>query len=99
MQAQEHRATELVVGAAPAAGADSTVTEKVDGTWHHVSTFPSSFRTSVLAELGRMAGQSDGPFPKEGSIRVRLKSMELKWYVRISGPDGDCVLTRMVACN
>ena len=94
MQAHEHRATELVIGVAPAP--DSTVTEKVEGTWYHVSAFPSDFRSQVVAELGRMAALPEGPFPKEGSICVRLESTQFKWKLRMASLDGECVLAPII---
>jgi hypothetical protein len=94
MQAHEHRATELAIGVATAP--ESTVTERVDGTWYHVSAFPSDFRSQVLAELGRMAALPEGPFPKEGCILVRLESTQLKWKLRMANLDGECILTPII---
>lgn len=91
MQAHEHRATELVIGVPLAP--ESTVTEKVDGAWYHVSAFPSNFRSSIVGELGRMAALPDGPFPKEGLISLRLETTQLRWRVRMTSSDGECVLT------
>jgi hypothetical protein len=91
MQAHDHRATELVIGSALAP--ESTITEKVGGTSFPVSSLPSDFRSSVIDELGRMAGLPAGPFPKEGEIFVRLETIQLRWKVQISSPDGEIVLT------
>jgi hypothetical protein len=93
MQAAEHRATELVIGVAPAQGVDSAARERVDGTWFHVSAFPSDFRARLVAELGRMACLPEGQFPSEGTLCVRLESRQLKWIVQIASPDAECVLT------
>ena len=91
MQAHAHRATELLIGSA--LEPESTITEKVGGTSYHVSALPSDFRSSVIDELGRMAGLPAGPFPKEGEIFLRLETTQLRWKVRMSSPDGEIVLT------
>jgi hypothetical protein len=91
MQAHDHRATEVLIGSALAP--ESTITVKVGGTSYHVSAIPSDFRSSIIAELGRMAALPAGPFPKEGEIFVRLETTQLRWKVRMSSPDDEIVLT------
>ncbi len=91
MQAHDRRATKLVIGTALAP--ETTITEKVGVKTYHVSALPPDFRSSVLDELGRMAALPPGPFPKEGEVLVRLETTQLRWKVRMSGPDGEAVLT------
>ncbi len=90
MQAHEHRATEVVIGSAVAP--ESTIVEKVGGSSYHVSALPSDFRSNVVDELGRMAALPAGPFPKEREIFVRLETTQLRWKVRMDGPD-EIILT------
>jgi hypothetical protein len=90
-QAHQDRATELVI--APADGGGTTIRYKVNDTWYDMSPFPSHIRPGVVNELERMAHLLDGPFPKEGVIAVAVARMQLKWTVRITGSDADCVLT------
>jgi type II secretory ATPase GspE/PulE/Tfp pilus assembly ATPase PilB-like protein len=91
LQAQQDRATELVI--APAGGGGTPIRYKVDGTWYEMSPFPSHIRSGVVTELERMAQLLEGPFPKEGIVGVAVAGTQLRWRVRITGADADCVLT------
>jgi hypothetical protein len=47
----------------------------------------------VVAELGRLATFTNRPFPKEGLIDVLFGSVRLRWVIRVTSADADCVLT------
>ena len=91
-QAQQDCATELVIG--PATRKGTPIMYKVEDAWHEMRPFPSRIRPAVVAELGRMAAFREGPFPKEGPLSGVFGSEVLRWKVRITEAEGDCVLTR-----
>ena len=93
LRAEDRRATELIIGASLIHDGDCSVTEKIGGTWHHVSDLSSDFRTRVVAELIRMAALPADQFPFEGQVCVQLKRRQLKWGIEIAEPDAGCVLT------
>ena len=95
MQAQEDRATELVVGVAPEDGEGTPIKYKVEGSWYDMSPFPSDIRARVVGELGRMAGLRKRQFPQDGVLSVPLTETRLMWTVRIASPTAECVLTKM----
>ena len=88
---EAHQATELVIGSAPESG-DTLIRYKTGDTWRE-SAFPSDKRLSVIAELRRMARLPPAQFPSEGAFSVRLESTRLRWRVRMTSPDAECVLT------
>jgi hypothetical protein len=47
----------------------------------------------VIAELGRLAAFSKRPFPKEGLIDVPFGGARLRWVIRMTSADADCLLT------
>lgn len=94
MDAQHERAAEVIIGITPDYGGDTPMRYKVGDTLIE-SVFPSDIRSLVVAELGRMASLPEGQFPKEGSFSVRLKSAHLKWRVRMTSPDAECILTHI----
>jgi|SRR5579859_3729806 len=96
MDAQQERATEVIIGATPEYGGETPIRYKVGDTVRE-SAFPFDLdiRSLVVAELVRMAGLPDGQFPKEGAFSVRLKSTHLKWRVRMTSPDAECILTHI----
>jgi hypothetical protein len=91
-QAQQDCATELVIG--PATPKGTSIRYKVEDTWHEMHPFPSHIRPALVAELGCMAGFSEGLFPKEGPLAGVVGSVVMQWEVRITDAEGDCVLTR-----
>lgn len=90
-QAHQDRATELVI--ATAGGAGASIKFKIDGTWHDMSPVPSHIRSGVVTQFERMAQMPEGLFPKEGIIVVTVEGAQLKWRVRITSADTDCVIT------
>jgi hypothetical protein len=96
VRSRDRRATELVIGPAPDPDADCTdctVTEKIDGTWHHVLTLPSAFRSATVAELVRMAAFTGDQFPGVGLLALQLKRKRLMWRIEMETPGSQCVLT------
>lgn len=94
MDAQQEHATEVIIGVAPEYGGDTPMQYKV-GDILHKSAFPSDIRSLVLAELARMAALPAGQYPKEGTFSVRLESTQLKWRVRMTSPEAECILTHI----
>ena len=90
-QAQQDHATELTIG--PASGGRPPIRYKVGGTWYDMSPPPAHIIPGVVAELGRLAAFANRPFPKEGLIDVPFGSVRLRWVIRSTSADGDCVLT------
>jgi type II secretory ATPase GspE/PulE/Tfp pilus assembly ATPase PilB-like protein len=90
LQAQQDRATELVI--APASSA-RPIRYKVADTWHEMSPPPAHVLPGVMAELGRLAAFSKRPFPKEGLIDVAFGGTRLLWIVRMTSAEADCILT------
>ena len=93
-QAQQERATELVVGAAPSSG-DTPIRYKVGDTWHDLSPFPSHIRRDVMSELARMANLPVGQFPNEGVLDMTLGKFRLRWTVRMTSADAEFVFVRI----
>ena len=91
-QAQQDRATELVI--APAIHDHAPISYKVEGTWYDMSSPPAQILPDVVAELGRLAAFTDRPFPKEGLIDLAYSGVRLRWVVRMSSAEADCILTR-----
>jgi hypothetical protein len=94
MDAQQERAAEVVIGVAPEYGRDAPLRYRIGDTWRE-SVFPADIRSLVVDELGRMAGVSEGRGPREGTFSVRLESTRLKWRVRITNPEAECLLTHI----
>ena len=92
LQAQQDRATELVIGPVGDGGAPTRY--KVDAIWYDMPPLPAYIRPGVVAELGRMAELPEGPFPKEGILRLAFDGVDVRWRVRIKDVEGDCELTR-----
>jgi len=90
-QAQQDHATELTIGLASTGR--PAIRYKVGGTWHDWSPPPAHIMPDVAAELGRLAAFSDTPFPKEGLIDVPFGGVRLRWSIRVTSADADCVLT------
>jgi hypothetical protein len=82
---EAHQTTELIIGSAPDHG-DPLIKYKVGDTWRE-SAFPSDIRSSVIAELQRMAGLPASQFPSEGGFSVRLETTRLKWRLRLTSPN------------
>ncbi len=89
--AQQEHATELTIG--PASSGRPPIRYKVGGTWYDMSPPPADIMPDVVAELGRLAGFSNRPFPKEGLIDALFGSVRLRWVIRVTSADADCVLT------
>ena len=90
-QAQQDHATELTIGTA--SSGRPPIRYKVEGTWHDWSPPPAHIMPDVVAGLGRLAAFSNSPFPKEGLIDVPFGSIRLRWTIRMTSADADCVLT------
>jgi hypothetical protein len=89
-QAQQDNAAELTVG--PGRSGRSAIRYKVGDTWYDMSP-PPHIMPDVVAELGRLAGFSSRPFPKEALIDVPFGGLRLRWVIRATSADADCVLT------
>jgi len=90
-QAQQDHAQELII--APVVREGSPVRYKVEDTWYDMSPPPARILPGVVAELGRLAAFAKRPFPKEGLIDLPFSGVRLRWIVRMTSADGDCMLT------
>ena len=90
-QAQQDRATKLTV--APAARGGSPIKYKVGGTWYDMAPPPAHILPAVVAELGRLAAFANRPFPREGLIDVPYSGIRLRWVIRMTSLEEDCILT------
>lgn len=92
-QAQHDRATELAI--APAASGVSPIRYKVGRTWYDMAPPPAHLLPVLIAELGRLAGFSEKPFPREGIIDVPYSGTRLRWVVRMPSSESGCSLVPM----
>src|SRR5947207_15320481 len=90
-QAQQDHATELAI--ASTVSGRPPIRYKVEGTWYEMSPPPSYILPDVVAELGRLAAFAKRPFPKEGLIDVPYAGVRLRWILRMTSADADCILT------
>ena len=90
-QAKQDHATELTIGAATTGR--PAIRYKVAGAWYDMSPPPADIMPAVVAELGRLAAFSNRPFPKEALIDVPFGGVRLRWVIRMTSADADCVLT------
>jgi len=92
-QAQQDRATELVIGVPSSAATGIPIRYKVEGAWYNVSPPPSHIHPAVIAELSREAGLSQGEqYPKEGLLNLPSFTGPVKWGLVIHQPGGECSL-------
>jgi hypothetical protein len=83
-QALEDRATELTISPTHC-GAHSPIRYKVDGTWYEFSPPPDDIPPRVVAELARLSGLTEKPFPKEGPNRRSLQRSSFA----VGAPNGE----------
>lgn len=91
-QSQQDEATELVFSRA--AGAEFPVKYRVKGIWHDWHGPPAHLVPGIIAELERLGGLAQRPFPKEGLIDVPYSGIRLHWTIRMTSAESDCVLNR-----
>ena len=92
-QAQQDRATELVVD--PSATTGSAIRCRVDGTMYEFSPPPLRIVPGVVAELERLANLPSGPFPKEGHVDLQFGGVRLQWKLSVAGTNAPYILTRV----
>jgi len=93
LKSRERHGTELLIDSEPEPEADSNVSEKIEGSWHHVMTLPADFRTGLIADLVRMAAFTGKEFPGVGLIGLKHKGKRLLWRIDMEAPGSQCVLT------
>ncbi len=89
-QAQQDRATELVI--APASGETTPIKYKVDDKWYDMAPPPADILPRTMAELERLANLAEGA--KEGVIDLAFSGVRLKWNLTLL--DGRYVLTPII---
>jgi hypothetical protein len=94
MDAQQQHASAVTIGARPEHGQYTPFCYKV-GNILRGSAFSSDFRSLIVAELERMAGLAESPFPKDGIFSVCIENTHFKWRVQMMSLDAACTLTRM----
>ena len=90
-QAQQDHATELTIGVA--SRRRSAIRYKVGGTWYDMSPPPAHILPGVVAELERLADFANQPYPKQGLIDVACGGSRLRWTIRMTSADAECLLT------
>ena len=90
-QAQQDRATELLVRSRPGSGA--AIRYKVAETWHDWTSPGPELAPAITGEIGRLASLSKRPCRKDGLIDVPYSGVRLLWVVRMASADGDCILS------
>jgi hypothetical protein len=93
LRSRERHATELLIEPEPAPGADCSVTQRIEGVWCHVMMLPADFRSSLVAELLRMAAFTGDEFPGVGLIALQHKGKRLVWRIDMEPPGSQCFLT------
>jgi hypothetical protein len=89
-QAQQDKASELVVRSSPGTGA--AVRYKVADSWHDWTSPGPELAPEVVGEIGRLADFAKRPFPKEGLIDIRFSGVRLLWVARMACA-GECILS------
>jgi hypothetical protein len=92
LRAEGVGATEILIDALMLHDGESTIAQRIDGTFYHVSTIPAGFRSNILAELLRMAGLPAAQFPSRGVATLQLKHRQLKWHIVVESAGGACHL-------
>lgn len=94
LQSRERRATELSIGPdSDEDRTDCTVTERIDGRRHYVTTVPPDFRSLLVEELLRMAAFTGDQFPGVGLLSLQVRRKRLMWRIDMETPVSQCVLT------
>jgi hypothetical protein len=92
-QAQQDRATELVIGVPASAQSGTPIRYRVQGTWFNFSPPPAQLHAALIAELSRVAGFSQNDrYPKMGVVNLPSFTGPLKWNLLINQPGGECSL-------
>src|SRR3954463_1629358 len=90
LQAEGVQASEILIAPSLIHEGESTTTQRIEGTLYHVSTTPADFRSSIIAELLRMAGLREAHFPVQGIATLKMKRREIKWKIQIEAADAEC---------
>ncbi len=81
-QAHQDGATDLILGVPHPDDTGTPFRYRVDGTWYDMSPFPSHIRPSIVAELERMAGLSDGI--RKGVLDCTVGGVRMRWSVQMT---------------
>jgi hypothetical protein len=92
LKSRERHATELVIEPELDTEADSSVTERIEGTWQHVMGVPATFREPLVERLVQLAAFQD-EFAGVGLMALRHKGKRLLWRIDMEAPGSRCVLT------
>jgi len=90
-QAQQDRATELVLR--HSCGSGAPIRYKIAEVWYDWKSPGREHAPAIIGEIGRLAGFAKRPFPKEGLIDIPYSGVRLLWLVRMASADGECILT------
>lgn len=85
-QAQRDGATDLVMEQAPGGG---TVHRYMG---HSSPPSPMLDWPLVVSELSGLAGIREAPYPKEGIIYVAYSGVRLRWQLKMTNENSECVL-------
>ena len=95
-QAQQDRATELIIGLPVANETGTPIRYKVDGAWVEFASPPADFRVGLASELVRLAALSvNDRYPKEGILDLLAFTGPLKWSILIPKSGGEILLRRL----
>ncbi len=90
-QAQRDGAADVVIGPV----ADGGTVYRYMG--HSSPPTPWLAWPIVASELAGLAGIRAAPFPKEGIIYVAYSGVRLRWQLKMTGHDQDCVLHNLAS--
>lgn len=93
LQAQQDQATELIIGVARENGG-TPIRYKIEDAWYDMAQFPLHIRPDVIRELVRMSEFNAGTKSGEGVLDERCGDLRLRWIVRMTSADGECILVR-----
>ncbi len=90
-QSQQDGASELTIGLS--AAGEPPIKYKVGGRLYEWKSPGANQARDLIAEVERLAGFPEGPFPKEGEIDLTFSDTRLRWKVRRASAEAACVLT------
>jgi hypothetical protein len=95
-QAQRDNATDVAMG--PATDGGTAIRYKIDGTWLNWLSGGVGW-SQVESELAGLAGVRNTEYPKEGIIYVAYSGVRLRWQVKMTNHDNECILNNIGTGN
>ncbi len=93
LKAEGGNAAEILIAAPILGDGESFIMQRINGTFSPVATIHAAFRSSVLAQLLRMADLPEATFPAHGVVTLRFQQRQLKWHLHVESAGAECQLT------